>query len=406
MKTKALNFANKFKYELGIFVLLCLQALLNFNDLKGISDMFLSHYLVDFSMGKTSRLFVGSIVNILTDNPTEEWLNWFARIVLLLTLILTAAVLGRVVRKTKDEMKLPVYAFLLFFATGSFTMHGFSCFFGMLDVHMFIFAVIAVVFAQNRYLRWLVPVLCVVGVLVNYVFTISYFPIVILVILYLADRHEKKAADIFIFCITVIITLVLTFFFAFEGKNTMTVTFDEMWSIMEQKLGAELSFEQVEYFNLYLFGDDTASSIVGDISQFTPIEFVTTLVKYLYGYEINLSGVLTIALIAVPIMAVFCLIWIMCIRREKKKSRRFVYACFMLSMLFIPVCCLLSTDLIRWISAGVLTQFGLCFYMFYAHDEAFEKTVEKFKKFFTENKIAFIALFVAYAFTRQLYLGT
>lgn len=405
MRTKTLSFFDKFKHELGIFVLLCLQALVqNFNFLGKMDENFLVYYLVDFSLGKTSRLLIGSIVNLFTDKPTEQWLNGFALIVLVLTFVFTSVVLGHVVKNVKEEMRMSAYAFVLFFVTGSFTMYGFSRFFGLLDIYMFIFSLLAIVFAQHKYLRWLVPLACLAGVFVNYVYTISYFPVVILVILYLADMREKKAADISLFCITVVTVLAATYFCAFWGKYTMTVTFDEMLQILQQKFGREITLEQVEYYRFYLFAKDMTDGVLVDASQLTPIEYMWGLWDHVFSITKANTGIATLAIASLPVIAVFWCVWIMSIRAAEKKSRKFVYSCFLLSTLFIFICCVFSTDLTRWITAGVLSQFILCFFMFAMRDEAFEKTVDKLKNFFFNNKIVLVAMFVMYAFTGHLSL--
>ncbi len=408
MRTKAADIFERCKYELGVFALLCIQVLFNIEELKGMLRSFYVYYLVDFSMGKTSRLLIGSIVSLFTDKPTEAWINSFARIVLFLTLLLTAVVIGHFVKAAKNEMKMPVYAFILFFVSGSFTLYGFSKFFGMLDIYMYIFALLAIVFAQNKYLRWLTPLLCAAGVFVNYSFTISYFPIVILVILYLAESKEKKAADIILFCITVIVTVALTFYCAFIGNETMVVSFDELWQRANEKAGYKIGYDFVEYFKLYLYNDAVAAKITFEkpLPEYSPIDFVITMAKYMLVYENNLSGLVTLAIAVLPVIAMFWIIWIMSIRNTKNKSRRFVYACFMLSTFFIPISVILSTDPIRWIAAGVINQFLLCFYMFYKHDEPFEAVMNKMKSFFSNNKFVLVLMFAFYAFSIRYNLGT
>ena len=105
MKTKASKFISCCKYELGIFVLLCIQALMNLNEIKNMLLDFYSYYLVDFSMGKTSRLLIGSIVSLLTDKPTAAWIHGFAVVVLFLTLLATALIIGKVIKSASDEMR-------------------------------------------------------------------------------------------------------------------------------------------------------------------------------------------------------------------------------------------------------------------------------------------------------------
>ncbi len=403
MKTKILAVTDKFKYELGIFALLLVQALLNVKRLTGMDSNFLVYYLSDFSMAKTSRMLVGSFINLLTDHPTEIWINNFARIVLFLSMITVAALLGRIVKKVDADKRVPLYALILFFCTGTFTMHIFSAFFGMMDIYMFMFAVLSIACLQNRFLRWLVPVLCLAGVMINIVFIFSFFPAVLLVILYLAAFSNKKAGYIFLFCITALSVLALTYYCGFMFKDTIAVTVEEMREIMERKICAPVSDEQIEYFTAYIFGTDIDGKnfLSGNIHNMNLNMLVKNLSEFMFSERLDIRGLMSLGVGAVPVMAVFWGIWISCIRKTKEIGKKFVYLCFILSALCIPFCLVLSTDPIRWYAAGVMTQFALGFYLFYAEDKAFGETVETIRKFFADKKIIFLLVFLAYVFIRH-----
>lgn len=403
MKTKILTFTDRFKYELGILALLLVQALLNLKRIVGMDSNFLVYYLSDFSMAKTSRMLVGTFVNLLTDHPTERWINNFARIVLFATIVFVAVLLGRIVKSVDADKRIPLYAMILFFCTGTFTMHIFSAFFGMMDIYMFLFAVIAIVCLKNKYLRWLVPVFCLAGVLINIVFIFSFFPAVLLAVLYLAAFSEKKAGYIILFCVTALSVLALTYYCGFMFEGTVAVTVEEMRAIMERKFCAPISDEQLNYFTGYIYGTDSEGQnfLNGNIHEMDLKVLVKTLSDFMLGGRLDIRGLVNLGVGAVPVIAVFWGIWISCIRKTKEAGKRFVYFCFILSALCIPFCLVLSTDPIRWYASGVMTQFALGFYMFRLKDEAFEKTVDSMRNFFANKKIVLIIIFLAYVFIRH-----
>ncbi|MBQ8762933.1 MAG: hypothetical protein IJZ07_02365 [Clostridia bacterium] len=408
MAEKLKSFVVRWKYEAVIFLMTMIPVLFNYGKLAEIHRMYVPYYLFDFSMGINSRVLVGSLVKLLTSHPTEEWITGFATVILIFGMLLTAFALGGVVKNSKSENKFAVFVFIVFFVSGAYTISLFSRFFGMLDIHMYILALISVVFAQNKYLRWLVPVLCVSGVLVNYVFIMSYFPFVLLAMLYYADKSEKKLGDITVIVITLISVLALTLYCVFVAKDHMFMTFEEALKIMEEKIGHTLTDEQNEYASLYLFGFHTESEeIYGvKIADASPIEYLYYFIRFLYENRIGMSGIITLSIITVPVVAAFWTIWIMCIKNAEKKSRKFVYLCCILSVICIPVCCILSTDFIRWIGSGVICQFGMCFLLFYTKDVAFDKTIEKLRKLFSENKIILIIIFFVYISSAYLELAT
>ena len=408
MVDKIKNFALRWKYEAIIFVMTMLPVFFNFNKLSHIHRMYIPYYLYDFSMGFNARMWVGSIVKILNSHPTEEWIRGFATVILILGMILTAIALGKTAKKTAAENRFTMLVFVLFFISGSLSISLFSRFFGMLDIHMYIIALVCVVFSQNKYLRWFVPALCVAGVFVNFVFGISYFPLVVLSLLYNADKDEKKHWHIVIFVLTVIPTIGVTLYTVFAAAKNMTVTPEEAIQMMENKIGHPLTAEQNEYALLYLFGqNERASDFFGKpISDMTPIEYVSNYFRFFAENSFSVHGIFNLALITVPVIAVFWALWISCIRNAERKSTKFVYVCYILSTFFIPVGCLLSTDLVRWVASGVMCQFALCFLMFYFRDSAFEETVEAIKRICSKNKIIPVVIYILYASSLYLDLTT
>lgn len=408
MSDKLKSFVFRWKYEVIIFLMTMIPVFFNINKLSSVHRMYVPYYLFDFSMGINSRTWVGSVVRLLNSHPTEEWIRAFALVILILGMLITAFALGGAVKKSSAENRFSVFVLILFFVSGSLTISVFSRFFGMLDIHMYILALVAVVFSQNRYLRWFVPVLCLAGVLVNFVFTISYFPVVVLALLYNADKSERKSSDVILFVITVVSVIGLTAYCVFVASDNMFVTFEEALQIMENKIGHPLTEEQNYYAQLYLFGQsDSASELFGKpVSDMAPLEYVYNYFRYFVETSFGIQGIMNLAIITVPVVAAFWMLWIKCIRLSEKKSTKFVYSCYILSALFIPVCCMLSTDLVRWIASGVMCQFALCFLMFYTGETAFIKTVGLIKERCLTNKIIPIVIYVLYSSSMYLNLTT
>lgn len=380
MKTKAIEFISKFKYELAVFILLSIQACLDTNIFRGMNPGYYGYYLADFSMGKTSRLLIGSFVNLLTEHPTVEWINCFAGVVLVLMHLFTAVLIGKVIKSTDAELRPCAIVFSLFSVSGVFGLYTFSEFFGLLDIYMFLFTVTAVVIARNGLFKWLIPLLCVGGVLINYVYTIAYFPLIAAVLLYLIFTQEKKAGNIVLFSLTCVITVLLMFYCAFIGKETAVYPFEEMQTMMEKKLGEPLSYDQIHYYDYYLYGNHQNEARFGvEMGDMSPAEFIAALLWYLSVEGYNFRGIISVAAGVLPVFAVFWIIWFRCIKNSETKPRKFVYLCFMLVPLFTAACCILSTDMTRWAAAGIIVQFGLGIFMFAVKDKPFEKTMLEVK---------------------------
>ncbi len=398
MKTKAAKIFSSIKYEFCIFVLLAVQATVNILKWYEVGEYLRLYYLIDFSMGKTSRLLVGSLVKLLNPDPSPKWITGFAIIVVFAVLVFATVLIGKVIRNTAAEQKNQLFAVVIFFVTGIFTFSGFSAFLGVLDIWMFIAALLAIVCSVNKYLRWLVPVFCVAGVLVHNGFAITYFPLIVLFVLYFAATSEKKGADIIIFVLSCIVTVALTLFVTMKGADTVTLTQQELYDALKNRGGHTYEDHGIGYIMFYLLGippeyTGVTAEMVAEASLFERFVMMAkqNMSSVSWGYTI------AILIMGTAVLAVFWTIWIKCIKATSDKSRRFVYACFMLSVLVIPIGVLVAYDFIRWYQASIITQFALCLLMFYKKDEPFENAIQQIKEFFSDKKLLLALVFIVYA---------
>lgn len=405
--TKLLNGKLSFiKYELPVAILLFAQAIYNLIPFDGVGNLLRLYYLIDYSMSKTSRLLVGSFVRLINENPSKEWINGFALTVLTVTLILVSLLVGRVVRNTDKEIRPTLYVFIAFLVTGSFAMENFSKFLGVLDIWMFIAALLAVVCACNKYLRWLVPVICAVGVFIHNGFAITYFPLVILIVFYLMVTGEKKAANAIIFALSSAVTVVLTIWVSVEGFKTTTVTQDELIAILKERCGADYNNGAAEYISFYLLDivPDHASFGTEALENTSIIERFFLMSNYALHKNPSTAYVVASIIMTLTIFPAFWAIWIKCMKNTEDKSRKFVYFCFLAFTFFVPLGFFLIEDYVRWIQAGMLTQLGVVFFMYFVKDEPFIKTMSQAKSFFADKVYIIIFVLIAYASSYQFEL--
>lgn len=404
MKTKAAKILSSIKYELCIFVLLIVQAFINiYPYFLYVGEYTRLYYLVDYSIGKTSRLLVGSIVKLFNSDPSPEWIGGFATVVLVIVLLMSSIVIGKVIRTTESEYKPQALVFTVFMITGIFTFSGFSSFLGVLDIWMFIAALLAVVCAFNKYLRWLIPVFCAVGVLVHNAFAITYFPLIILVVLYFAVVSKKKGANIAVFVLSCIVTAVLTVFVTMKGTDTVVINQQQLYEMLKNRGGYTYDDHGIGYMMFYLLGipPEYTGGTVDAYAQASLFERFLIMVKYSLN-GVSLGYTLATVFLGTAVLSVFWVIWIKCIRNTELKSKKFVYVCFMLSVFAIPVAMLMAVDFIRWFQAGIITQFALAMLMFLKKDEPFEKATVQIREFFSDKKLLLALMFIVYATAQHI----
>lgn len=403
MKTKALNFFSAIKYQLITFVLLAGQAiytLLSYSHFK-VGKTITLYYLVDLSMLKSSRTWVGTLVSLLTDHPSWEWINGFAAVILFIAIFITAFLVGKVIKNVENEIRPQAFIAALFLVTGSFTLHFFSRNFGFLDTHLFIIALVAVVFLNNKILRWFVPVLCVAGFFTHQLFVTMYFPMIAFVALYLivvqkGGRISKSA----VLMLSIIVLLFVAIWVLAKGHKTSVYTPEQMLEIIQSKIGLEYEKEIVdemrwEYF--YIPPPSAGNYSYEEVAALTLKDYIVGWLNYTnnikgfsFDYFLALSSATGI------VFAAFSAIWIMCIRNTESKLKKFVFACFLITVLTASIGCFVNFDFERMFQAAVLCQFVFLFFMFYVKDEAFNKTMAQLGEFFKDKKILLVIAFAVY----------
>ncbi len=398
MKTKAAKIFSSIKYELCIFVVLAVQAIMNMYPYFGVGEFTRLYYLIDFSMGKTSRLLVGSIVKLFNSDPSPEWIAGFSIVVLFAVLLLSSIVIGKVVKATAEENKNSVLVFVAFFVTGIFTFSGFSNYLGVLDIWMFLVAMLAVVCAGNKYLCWAVPVLCAVGVMIHNAFVLSYFPVIALFVFYYMVTKKNKAGNIIVFVLSLFVTFGLTVYITLKGAQNVTVTYDQLFEMLSNRGGYNYESYGIEGIAFYLL--DIPPSYTGYTAEMVAQASLTERIAMMASQSlsgISLGYTIAVCFAGCAIIGAFWAIWIKCIANTDSKIKKFVYLCFMLSVFTIPVSMLVAFDFIRWFQASIISQFMFALLMFAAKDEAFAKATDRIKEYFSDKKLLLAIVFVVYA---------
>lgn len=413
MKTKVLNFFSAIKYQLIVFVLLMGQAIYTMTSFRigNVGEFMTVYYLVDLSMLKASRTWVGTVVSLLTDHPTQAWINGFAAVMLLLAIVITSVLVGKVIKNVESEIRPQALIAALFLTTGTFTFYMFSVNFGFLDVHLFIIALVSVVFLNNKVLRWLVPALCVAGFLTHQLFVVMYFPLIILVAMYITVAEKRgRISKSAVFVLSIASVAVVALWTLANGPDTNIYTPEQMLEVIEAKGMRQFSqdaFENMRWQFFYIPTSEYSEVFpMEELENYSLWEYVKGWLYYtnvLRGFSLHkfLSVFSFVGAFSLAMWA----IWIMCIRNTESKLKKLVFVCFMLAVFAAPIGCIIAVDYIRWCQAAVLCQFGFLFFMFYVKDEAFKTTMAQLGAFFKDKKLLLVIAFVVYIMTVQIDVG-
>lgn len=375
MITNAKRFTEKHKYAIFIFLFIFVY---NFVVVRGLSfpevDRLTYHYyLVDFSMGFCTKLLPGAIFNALFSEVKVEVLNIYFGVIYHVFLLAVSFVLEKFINAFNDKEKLVAFVIVMFFITGpaTFAIHTYR--FGMIDTYWLFFTLMLIVAIQNKVLRWFVPVLFVLGLMIHISAMVSFIPVFALFILLEATREKSnKKIYLTIFSISVL-TAVLFFVYMilYEGDNVL-LSFEEYRELVSERnqFGDSVLTEFYDYALYRLSYVDRVSDMLS-VVLIEGDSFIASAVNAVWAqiYEtIRAYKVLGFYFIVgvndlIVSLPVVVLLYKYAIKQMKKdnddKLRKFVWLCMLILIPVMFVIALLcSPDIPRW--------FGHCFILLFS----------------------------------------
>ncbi len=369
----------KIKYEVSIFSILLLQALLTaYADGWQIKEHFFTFYLPDYSLGLIPRALVGSFISLFKKQLTESWLTGFTWTSNVLLFLFIAILLGRVLRKASEDLKLPIYVALALFLFTDYSVKAFAKNLGLHDVFMALLVLVCILSLKNRYAKWLLPLLCFLGMAIHYGFLFQFFPFIFVMILFEASKSKIKLGFSLLALVTSLVSILSSAYFILIAPSHTKVAAEQALDYLE---GKAIDFK---FWRLF------AGGIYFNYNQYTSesVENFGELFSYLRLHTVETFSwleFLTIIFFLLPLLFIFFALWKSCITYSKDKLQKIAFfLCFLLPVPLIPWF-FWTTDHPRFLSEIILCQFAVFFYLVYEKNEAFgqglSRLAEQFKRY-------------------------
>lgn len=379
------NSIKKYRYELIIFLVLLAQAMPAF--VKGPSNYYIA-YLFDYKIGYVSRVLIGSFVNLLTNNLTVVWLRTFITTAYVLAFVLVALLLGTLIRNAGEDVRKALIFMVTYFLIAKYAMWVWFIYFGIFDVFWFLFALLSIIFINNRYTMWFVPLLCFFGMATHYAFAFISMPTIAVILLY--DLIENKYAKRnLILTIVSFATMAMTsvYFFIFANR-TINLQGNELVDYVYSKL----DYPFTDFFKTYiaLYFDPEAQSLINTLKDL-----------WAYVSAAGLKYYLLIFWPAIPVLLFLAFMWFKTIKASENKSEKlFFLLCIALPLAALPAF-VFSNDLYRLLSQFIISQFCLIFYLIYKENKAAIISLTSISRFlikYPELLFVLIALSLSYSY--------
>lgn len=379
----------KYKYELTIFLLIMLPAIPAFY--TGPSRYYLG-YLFDYKIGLTSRLLIGSIVDLLAKGKiSESWLRGFITITYLVVFIIVTFLLGKLLRSVNADIKTVAIFMVVFILLAKYGMWVWPIYFGIFDIFWFLFTLLAIVFLENRYLKWLIPIFCVLGLATHYTFAFIYMPLFAALIYHnMLESKFSKSSIMLTVANFLTMGFASVYFFIFSNR-TIRLNGDALIHYVHSKIDFQL--------------DDFYDTIIGSYFNSQPGSLAREMKMFLTGYarSFELKPFLLILISVVPLIVCLMYIWTMAIKQSKNMNERlFSIFCFVLPLASLPAF-IFSTDIYRLSSQFFISQFCLIFYLLYSKNQAIISSLKSLESLFKRHpELLFILVVLSLSYSYNI----
>ncbi len=342
-------------------------------------------YVVNYDCGLSSRLLVGSVFSLFFKNTLSITVINTVLLILYFALCFCICLfINNYIKNSQYSKGIGIY---ITFAVMSPIFLALLQYLGTTDI-FWLFIVLACIFVANKkFLRWLLPLLCIAGLAVHEVFLVTYLPMIALIIIYNFSK-KSEAADIVFITACILSIGAAAVYFSFIGDETMKMTSDEFIKFATDRLdlkGTALD----DYYARSIFFWDTPD-VEEYIGFFGYLKY--NLEKFVLGiggsiYKI-ISHLISAFLTAVP----FLILMFKCAKNEKNIEKKFVFICTLL--LGVPTAVLLffSTDTERYSLHFLLNIIFLMSYFTKEDDHQFTESCAWMQMKIKGNPITVIAL--------------
>ena len=321
-------------------------------------------YLCDYSVGFCSRLFVGAVIGLFTDRVSIQQMSLIINSAVCLSLAAQATIAGLLLRAGLKNQSVPAALMGLLMMTNPLAVVENMSSPGLLDVYLLILFLLWLAFLKTPLIAIVTPIFCLIGMAIHYEFLFSFLPPMLTLLLYYAFFAEKKRERVgrwIAFTGGGAVSAASFYYFVFLAKNYLRLTSEEYYQRMLARFNLTVSQRSVltgimgapiyrPYFDFYIFGQYQDYDYFKNIGDF--FEFLKNWT--IKGFS---PGMLYKDLVLfVPVLLLAAAVWGICASKEKG-LKKLPYIFFVGQALVLVPELIISTDIWRWVSAALLTQF-------------------------------------------------
>ena len=328
----------------------------------------------------------GAVYHLFFKDVYLEQLNVYLTILVMLFFACVALLLAKmVVTQPTQSQRNTLLVLIIFYLSGPCTFSIFTYQLGILDFYWLPLSALFMLLVSNKYLKYLIPLIFALSILVHFSCFLSYLILYSLILLFriaTAEDKKEKRGFLIVFACSLVLSLVLTVYFITHEQNNLTYSFDAFHREQQKRT---LSFDEIYriYYDdaLYKYYEEgnisferarsvpllTGTGAFAQIINGVYAQFKKTMDMYDAARGFRLRFFFSAGLLA-PLYALFVKYWA---RKIKEGSRLQKITCCLciVQFPFTMLGALFSPDVSRFLTHAFLIQFTLFFYVLFKEKE-------------------------------------
>ncbi len=375
----------KIKYELGILLFLLLQFFLFLPPIESSNIWPFISYLGNYDNGFMPRALIGEIISWFTDFCSHKMLYSLSVAVSVLLCFAISLLGGQLIKAS--ENKTTVISLVAIMVCSPVFMPLFASWLGVTDIYMILITLTAFAFNENKFLRFLIPVLLLAATAIHHIYLLLYMVPVAIALLYDFFKNKKYLRD-GILCSVTYISLIA--FGLICATNNYIDSFGSIDSIIEFALNkTDMDIQQT--WLEQLMPSENFSQASSLLERFTS--------------NMSVSNLLGIILIFAPILILFACGWIKILKKSDDKAEKFVFFLCLIQPVSTVPAYIFALNWNRWTSSIITAQCMLYLFMLYRKSPAVISVTNDITAFFKKH-FAIVIFYLIYFASFAKLLGS
>lgn len=394
------------RYAFGAFLFLILYHSLIINRLEfwEVSEISYTYHIVDYSLGFRSQLLPGAIFyGIFREHSSQTTAAIFDTGLILFFFFGLSFLLERFLQNVEKQYRQASIVLLILYLSGPFTFAIFTDELGMLDVYWLFFSLLFFLFLDKRVLRFLIPILFALSMLIHFSSVINYIILFVTILIYkisITTNKKERLSYVFVLVLSLFVTVCLFLFFLLYHTE-IALSKEDFHRFIQNRGGTYFEYYDYSFYNTF-YGETVVSPDVYSLTS--PLLKILRIVFEKCQFTFRLYSKSPIKVFKRLLFAIVILTPLLRFlykhiynyyKTISNQAKRF---CLLLIMIQFPftaiVGCMYSVDIIRWFTHAFLIFFTLFLYLAYYEAPLKTSTLETITS--CRNSFPALVYFIAY----------